>query len=135
MWAARRSGLYYVPISTHLTAAEAAYIVDNSGAKAICGSAALRKTCESLAEYLPNGLPDLLMIADDDVTGWLRYPECVANQPDTPIDDEREGDLLQYSSGTAGRPKGAESVGVNRHTAYRWFREGCCRCPRSGWAG
>src|ERR1700712_2662934 len=35
MWAARRSGLYYVPIKTHLTAAEAAYIVDNSNAKAI----------------------------------------------------------------------------------------------------
>ena len=30
MWAARRSGLYYVPINTHLTAAEAAYIIDNS---------------------------------------------------------------------------------------------------------
>ena len=44
MWAARRSGLYYVPINTHLTAAEAAYIIDNSDAKAIVGSAALRKT-------------------------------------------------------------------------------------------
>ncbi len=40
MWAARRSGLYYVPINTHLTAAEAAYIIDNSSAKAIVGSAA-----------------------------------------------------------------------------------------------
>ena len=38
MWAARRAGLYYVPINTHLTAAEAAYIVDNSNAKAIVGS-------------------------------------------------------------------------------------------------
>ena len=28
MWAARRSGLYYVPINTHLTAAEVAYILD-----------------------------------------------------------------------------------------------------------
>ncbi|MGH3521838.1 MAG: AMP-binding protein, partial [Mycobacterium sp.] len=106
MWAARRSGLYYVPINTHLTAPEAAYIVDNSAAKAIIGSAALRKTCENLAEHLPDGLPDLLMIADDDLDGWLRYPECVADQPGTPIDDEREGDLLQYSSGTTGRPKG-----------------------------
>ena len=26
--------------------------------------------------------------------------------PITPIDDEIEGDLLQYSSGTTGRPKG-----------------------------
>ena len=29
MWAARRAGLYYVPINTHLTATEAAYIIDN----------------------------------------------------------------------------------------------------------
>jgi long-chain acyl-CoA synthetase len=110
MWAARRSGLYYVPINTHLTAPEAAYIVDNSAAKAIIGSAALRKTCENLAEHLTGGLPAVLIIALDeeeaDLDGWQRYPECVADQPDTPIDDESEGDLLQYSSGTTGRPKG-----------------------------
>ena len=67
MWAARRSGLYYVPINTHLTAAEAAYIIDNSSAKAIVGSAALRKTLEGLGTELPNGLPELLIIADDDL--------------------------------------------------------------------
>ncbi|HET7741507.1 MAG TPA: AMP-binding protein, partial [Mycobacterium sp.] len=54
MWAARRSGLYYVPINTHLTAAEAAYIVDNSAAKAIIGSEALQPVLEELAEHLPN---------------------------------------------------------------------------------
>ena len=48
----------------------------------------------------------VVLIADDDLNGWQRYPECVADQPDTPIDDEIEGDLLQYSSGTTGRPKG-----------------------------
>ncbi|MCV7101905.1 fatty-acid--CoA ligase FadD4 [Mycobacterium palustre] len=110
MWAARRSGLYYVPINTHLTAAEAAYIIDNSSAKAIIGSAALRDTCAELRDNLPNGLPELLIIAcktgEADLPGWERYPECVAHQPDTPIDDELEGDLLQYSSGTTGRPKG-----------------------------
>ena len=57
MWAARRAGLYYVPINSHLTAAEAAYIVDNSAAKAIIGSARLQKVCEELAEHLPDGLP------------------------------------------------------------------------------
>src|SRR6201988_1916619 len=63
MGAARRSGLYYVPINTHLTAAEAAYIIDNSNAKAIIGSAPLRETCVALAEHLPGGLPGLLMIS------------------------------------------------------------------------
>ncbi|MHC9296214.1 fatty-acid--CoA ligase FadD4 [Mycobacterium sp. LTG2003] len=106
MWAARRSGLYYVPINTHLTPAEAAYIVDNSGAKAIVGSAALTDVLSGLEGELPNGLPDILLIADGDLDGWQRYPQAVADQPDTPIDDEMDGDLLQYSSGTTGRPKG-----------------------------
>jgi long-chain acyl-CoA synthetase len=106
MWAARRAGLYYVPINTHLTAAEAAYIVENSGAKAVIGSAALRDTLGQLGDHLSAGLPPVLLIADDDLDGWQRYPECVSGQPITPIDDEIEGDLLQYSSGTTGRPKG-----------------------------
>ena len=106
MWAARRAGLYYVPVNTHLTAAEAAYIIDNSAAKAIVGSGKLVETLAGLGAELPNGLPELLLIADGELDGWQRYPECVADQPDTPIDDEIEGDLLQYSSGTTGRPKG-----------------------------
>ncbi len=105
MWAARRSGLYYVPINTHLTAAEAAYIVDNSAAKAIVGSEALRPVLEGLAEHLPNGLPAVLL-ATGDLDGWAKYPDVVAGLPTTPIEDELDGDLLQYSSGTTGRPKG-----------------------------
>ena len=72
MWAARRSGLYYALINTHLTAAEAAYIVDNSSAQALIGSRATRSVCEGLAEHLPGGLPKLLLIADDDLDGWCR---------------------------------------------------------------
>ncbi|MCX6480133.1 MAG: AMP-binding protein [Mycobacterium sp.] len=106
MWGARRAGLYYVPINTHLTAAEAAYIIDNSAAKAVISSAALRPVLEGLAEHLPAGLPELRLIAGGSLDGWLPYPECAADQPVTPIDDEIEGDLLQYSSGTTGRPKG-----------------------------
>ncbi len=106
LWAARRSGLYYVPINTHLTAAEAAYIIDNSEAKAVVGSAGLKDTLAGLAAEVPT-MPPLLIITDGELDGWRSYPECVADQPVTPIDDEIEGDLLQYSSGTTGgRPKG-----------------------------
>ncbi|MEB3031232.1 fatty-acid--CoA ligase FadD4 [[Mycobacterium] nativiensis] len=106
MWAARRCGLYYTMLNTHLTPAEAAYIVDNSGAEAVIGSRVTRSLCEGLVAQLPAGSPDLLLMADDDADGWQRYPECVAGRPATPIADEWEGDLLQYSSGTTGRPKG-----------------------------
>ena len=106
MWAARRAGLYYVPINTHLTAAEVAYIVDNSSAKAVVGSVGLVDVLAGLGAELPGGLPDVLLVADGDLEGWQRYPKAVAGQSITPIDDEIEGDLLQYSSGTTGRPKG-----------------------------
>lgn len=105
MWAARRSGLYYVPINTHLTAAEAAYIIDNSAAKAIVGSEALSPVLAGLAEQLPNGLPPVLLTTGH-LDGWAKYPDAVADLPTTPIEDEWDGDLLQYSSGTTGRPKG-----------------------------
>ncbi|KUI29269.1 fatty-acid--CoA ligase FadD4 [Mycobacterium sp. GA-2829] len=106
MWAARRSGLYYVLVNTLLTAAEAAYIVDDCCAKAVIGSRATRALCQELPKFLSGGLPALRLIADADVGGWERYPGAVAQHPPTPIADEVEGDLLQYSSGTTGRPKG-----------------------------
>ena len=106
MWAARRCGLYYTLINTHLTAQEAAYIIDNSDAKAMIGSRATRTVCQGLTEHLPGGLPGLLLMADDDLDGWQRYPQCLADHPATPVADELEGELLQYSSGTTGRPKG-----------------------------
>lgn len=105
-WAARRAGLYYATINTRLTAEEVAYIVDDSAAKAVIGSRATRELCAGLAAQLPAGLPSLRMLADDQLDGWQSYPDCVGGCPDTPIADESEGDLLQYSLGTTGRPKG-----------------------------
>ena len=50
MWAARRSGLYYVPINSHLTAAEAAYIIDNSAPRRSSAPAALRRVLAGLGD-------------------------------------------------------------------------------------
>src|SRR5258708_3159024 len=106
MWAARRCGLYYALVNTHLTAVEAADIVNDSGAKALIGSVAMRAICEGLRDHLSDGIAEVRLIADGHLKGWQGYPQCVADQLSTPIADEREGDLLQYSSGTTGRPKG-----------------------------
>ena len=59
MWAARRSGLYYTLVNTHLTASEIAYIVDDSGAKALISSAAMLDVCQQLSSQLRSGLPPL----------------------------------------------------------------------------
>jgi fatty-acyl-CoA synthase len=106
MWSARRSGLYYTMVNTHLSAAEVAYIVHDCGAKAVISSRAMRDVCELLADALPDGLPTVALIADDDLDGWQRYPECVVTEPSAPIAAECDGQLLQYSAGSTGRPKG-----------------------------
>ncbi|MCV7354106.1 AMP-binding protein [Mycolicibacterium fluoranthenivorans] len=107
MWAARRSGLYYTLVNIHLTAGEIGYIVADSGAKAIISSAALRHLCEQLPAYLsPSELPAIALLADDDLLGWRRYPDCVAGVRTEAVDGGVDGQLLQYSAGSTGRPKG-----------------------------
>lgn len=101
MWAARRSGLYYTLINTHLTSSEVGYIVADSGAKAVISSRGMRSVCEQLSiESLA-----VAVLADDELEGWERYPHCVAAEA-APIADECDGLLLQYSAGSTGRPKG-----------------------------
>jgi long-chain acyl-CoA synthetase len=106
MWAAKRSGLYYTPVNTHLGAAEIAYIIDDCGPRAIVSSRAMQDLCRELPELCSTGLPPVALIADEELDGWQRYPACVAAEPPTPIHDECDGQLLQYSAGSTGRPKG-----------------------------
>jgi fatty-acyl-CoA synthase len=113
----------------HLTAAEAAYIIDNSAAKAIVGTAAMRPVLEGLASTCPGIAAALDHCRRSRIVGdrhlqrpgrLAALPECVADQPVTPIDDEIEGDLLQYSSGTTGRPKGIKrSCRIRRRRGAR----------------
>lgn len=106
MWAARRSGLYYTLVNTQLHVAEIAYIVSDSGAKAVISSLAMGAVCQQLSESLPRGLPSVALIAGGELEEWQRYPDCAATMPATPIPDECDGQLLQYSAGSTGRPKG-----------------------------
>lgn len=106
MWAARRSGLSYTILNTSLSAAEVAYVLQDCGAKAVIGSARTLSVCARIRDSLPAGLPDLSLIADGHLDGWRRYPECVRGESAVAVANDVEGELLQYSSGTTGRPKG-----------------------------
>lgn len=53
-WAAMRSGLYVTMVNWHLTPGEAAYIVDDCGAKAVLVDAALEEIARVLPTLLPN---------------------------------------------------------------------------------
>ena len=101
-WGAQRSGLFYVCISTKLTAPEVDYIVRDSGAKLVVASAVLEVAGPLAAEL--GGIA--IYAIGGAVPGWSSWESAVAAMPDTPIADERAGIDMLYSSGTTGRPKG-----------------------------
>ncbi|WP_010215099.1 acyl-CoA synthetase [Sphingomonas sp. PAMC 26621] len=99
-WGAQRSGLFFVCISTKLTAPEVRYILTDSGAKLVVASAGLAAVAEHVA-------PELQRFAVGGViSGWQDWDTAVATMPADPISDERAGIDMLYSSGTTGRPKG-----------------------------
>ncbi len=104
-WACLRSGLYFTPINRHLSATEAAYIVDDCDARVLIASAALEQTIE-LGRLTPRC--ELKLAVGGGVEGFTDYAGAVDPQPATPIAEEAMGTLMLYSSGTTGKPKGVK---------------------------
>jgi fatty-acyl-CoA synthase len=103
-WACRLAGLYHATVNTSLHADEIAYILADSGAQALLASANLTVHVELTAERTP-GIRHRLLRGGPH-PGWEDYEAVLACAPHFVSDTDLEGDLLQYSSGTTGRPKG-----------------------------
>ncbi|HEX2943786.1 MAG TPA: acyl-CoA synthetase [Rhodopila sp.] len=104
VWATRRSGLYITAIHRYLTAEETRYIVDDSDAVLIVASKARADVAAELTDKLPNCRQRLMV--DGVIDGWTSYEQAVAAYPADPPETEWMGELMLYSSGTTGRPKG-----------------------------
>ena len=104
-WAAMRTGLYFTPVNWHLTPGEAAYVVDNSDARVLLASDALRDVAGVVAENAPK-VDHRVLVGDGALPGFARLDEVTAGLPSTPVEHELEGSTMLYSSGTTGMPKG-----------------------------
>lgn len=101
-----RSGLYYTPVNSYLTADELAYIVQNSESQVLITSKAKREVAAAAAEQCPQLKKLVLIDADAGDPIFTNYEEWIGSHPVTPIADENLGISMLYSSGTTGRPKG-----------------------------
>jgi len=108
LWAAYRSGLYLTTVNRYLTAPEASYIVDDCGAQVLVSSRALHEA----AQEIPEGAPGCrrFLVVDGPPEGaparFESYEKALDEQPAEPLAEEPLGELMLYSSGTTGRPKG-----------------------------
>ena len=104
MWAALRSGLYVTTINSYLSAEEVAYILEDSGSRSLVTTT---NKAEVAAEALSDarGVEIPLLIGDADVR-FESYLDATAAMPSAPLDEEPAGEMMLYSSGTTGRPKG-----------------------------
>jgi long-chain acyl-CoA synthetase len=104
-WGVRRIGRYFTPVNTHLTADEVAHIVNDSCAKVLVANDAVRELAQGLTPAVVPNVRHRLFVGSE-LQGWTDYSAAVSGQPRTRVADESEGDVIQYSSGTTGKPKG-----------------------------
>jgi len=101
--ACKRLGCYYCPINWHFTAAEVAFLIEDSGARLLIAQADLWLP---LRDALPAGLPVLLTGPGAAQSGHADYNAWRDRQQ--PYDGPRVAPRghMAYTSGTTGRPKG-----------------------------
>ena len=105
VWAALRSGLYLTTVNSYLTAEEAGYILDDAGARSVVTSPAKAPLVRGAMRHAP-GVELALVVDGGGGDGLEDYEAAVGAQPSSPLAEEPAGELMLYSSGTTGRPKG-----------------------------
>lgn len=99
-------GMYLTPINNHLAGPEIAYIVNDSGAKAFIGSEKFGDVCQAALQEVKLDASHCFALGQ--VPGFQPFSKLTAGQPTTLPEDRSAGAVMNYTSGTTGRPKGVK---------------------------
>ncbi|MGW2432771.1 acyl-CoA synthetase [Streptomyces sp. NPDC001640] len=102
--AATQAGLYLVPVNHHLVGPEIAWIVADSGAKVLIAHERFAEAARGAADEA--GLPAAGRYAVGAVEGFRPYAELLDGQPESAPGGRTLGWVMNYTSGTTGRPRG-----------------------------
>ncbi|MEW2033718.1 acyl-CoA synthetase [Streptomyces roseifaciens] len=102
--AATQAGLYLVPVNHHLVGPEIAWIVADSEAKVLIAHERFAATATAAADEA--ALPAARRYAVGDIAGFRPYSALLDRRLDAPPADRTLGWVMNYTSGTTGRPRG-----------------------------
>ncbi|MFI5053753.1 MAG: AMP-binding protein [Acidimicrobiia bacterium] len=102
--AAAQIGCCLVVVNWHLTADEVAYILEDSATRLLVVDDPHAAAAEAGAARA--GVPTSLRFCRDARAGFRPLAELSEGQADDPLPDRRAGQVMFYTSGTTGRPKG-----------------------------
>ena len=102
--AMQQAGWYLVPINFHLVGPEIAYILQDSEARVFVAHERFADACQ--AAVIQAGLPSERAFAIGNIDGFRAFDELKSGQPSTSPPQRTLGSVMNYTSGTTGRPKG-----------------------------
>lgn len=101
-WGAMRSGLYVLPLDPDMAPEETAYIVNDSGARAVVAAASAAELAESIVSLTPH--VDIRLAFSGFVESHRPYEETVRTAGPRLVSQPRGGVML-YRRASTGRPR------------------------------
>jgi long-chain acyl-CoA synthetase len=103
-FATQESGLYITPVNYHLTSEEVCYQLEDSGSALLVAHERFADVARWAADRA--GLPGDRRLAVGTVDGFTALTSALEGRPAEPPEHPRPGEMMVYTSGTTGRPKG-----------------------------
>jgi long-chain acyl-CoA synthetase len=101
-----QAGFYLVPINWHLSASEIAHLLQDSTAGVFVSDQRIAETASTAVELAGFNADNAFSIGR--IPGFQPFDTLTIGQPDTLPDDRTSGAVMNYTSGTTGKPKGVQ---------------------------